>query len=707
MNRRYTSLTGVFSLMNRRLASPKLKWDTLLRSKETKNLISKLYGINLIILDHYISYIVRYLKRIIASNGITTVCKAIKALEHEINLGKGFSCVAPLWIGKKVFFRKTIPEEVSRIYLTVHRNMYCEPILQLGTIQFPSATEKWQSFIDRYELQLNNVSKFINKIAHPLVEQLMGEYYVKKNPDVKHAAWNYIGNLSNDPTVDSNDRTGGLEYPLRVTLSNCTNGPALSSQLVDAWILSQEQFLEMREALQWLFKMYDYKVDILSDGLLYNITDREPEKVISKVVPIQDKSCKTRVIAVFDTYSQVALRPIHFFLENFLRRLRSDYTFDHDKGVKNLLDRMRKNIEIRNLYGYQGHKFYSFDISSATDTIPKELGFWAGFQVLKVLVNDQFTDEICRKTWDSVQKVLINRDFKTPRGDFVRYTCGQPMGAYGSFPLLALSQHTLVWLAAEIEGVRKGSFSYAVVGDDLVINHDKVALTYERLANELGIPINTEKSIVSENKFEFCKRIAFDGELRKVPSLSSYFVAALTGSPGPLISLYNQYGLRTPHYNRWGGFFGYGVVRSHIAFMNLEIHGGPTSVIHIPDAVKTHADRCIFVLKVTTSETKIPKVLDSSPYLKRLNYGASVLSIFKSNIKKLVKAGITSIWMQLLQIRANTFYLAYEMSYQHYRELRRLRRKPITFLSIDKDRIDKLRRLCMQWKNAWVYVIKT
>lgn len=697
----FSALSGVFSQMTKNLNDSKISWRTLLRSKEVRRLISDLYKIDYKVIDTFCNTLRNKLRRMIASNGIITVCKAIKAFEHAYNL-KINTYVSPMWITSSLFFKENIPIEVSRIFLTLHRNMFVKPVLDIVSIQTPSATLLWHDFCLRYKQQLDLVGSKIHSLATPLVSKLMGDYFVKKDPLKKHEAWNYIGNLSNDPTVDSNSRTGGMEHPLRVTTAMNANGPALSSQLTDAWILSLDNFAGMRNHLQHLFKMLDYKVDILTDGSLFDLSQGRPEEVISKVVAIQDKSCKSRTIAIFDTYSQVALRPIHFFLEHFLKKIsRTDFTFDHDKGIYSLMKSASKDIT-RESYGHPRNKMYSFDVTSATDTIPKELGLWAGYQAFKVLINDQFTEQLCQQTWHSVTEVLINRDFKTPDGGFTRYTCGQPMGAYGSFPLLALSQHSLVWLAAEIENVNVRHFTYAVVGDDLVIHNDKVGLRYAQLCKELGIPINTSKSIVSQDSFEFCKRVVVGEEIRKVPSLSTFYVASMTGSPGPLIKLYNNFRLETPKYKLFGRVFGYDVVRHHISVMHLTVRDGPTSEkLFIPEAVLTHAERCIFVEEFINSFPKVQKVVATNPYLQRLNYGSQILSIFKNSIKKLVKTGNIHMWTQLLKIRANTFYLGYEMVYHHFVSLRRMRNKTFFFQKIQKEKMIKLRRLCMRWRNTW------
>jgi hypothetical protein len=75
------------------------------------------------------------------------------------------------------------------------------------------------------------------------------------------------------------------------------------------------------------------------------------------------------------------------------------------------------------------------------------------------------------------------------KNEGVKYEVGQPMGAYSSWAMLALTHHIVVLLAAKLAGV-KNFTSYALLGDDIVINHDVVAENYVHLMSTLGVSIN-------------------------------------------------------------------------------------------------------------------------------------------------------------------------------------------------------------------------
>jgi len=87
---------------------------------------------------------------------------------------------------------------------------------------------------------------------------------------------------------------------------------------------------------------------------------------------------------------------------------------------------------------------------------------------------------------------------------FIKYSVGQPMGAYSSFGLLALTHHVIVRVAA----IRSKVFNfedYCVLGDDVVIYNDIIASEYQNLMNSLGLTINPYKSVISKDFAEFAK----------------------------------------------------------------------------------------------------------------------------------------------------------------------------------------------------------
>lgn len=108
---------------------------------------------------------------------------------------------------------------------------------------------------------------------------------------------------------------------------------------------------------------------------------------------------------------------------------------------------------------------------------------------------------------------MTQRDWVLLSNDWIdnpvtlRYSVGQPMGALSSWPMLALTHHVIVQIAA----LRVGIYNfcdYALLGDDIVIANDEVAREYHRIMTAvLGVEINDFKSLVSDHCFEFAKRL--------------------------------------------------------------------------------------------------------------------------------------------------------------------------------------------------------
>jgi hypothetical protein len=94
----------------------------------------------------------------------------------------------------------------------------------------------------------------------------------------------------------------------------------------------------------------------------------------------------------------------------------------------------------------------------------------------------------------------------------IKYKVGQPMGAYSSWAMLALTHHAIVQFAAWKAGRRSWFTAYALLGDDVVIFHTNVAMKYLEIMRELGVEISFAKSLSSTNgSYEFAKRYIYRG----------------------------------------------------------------------------------------------------------------------------------------------------------------------------------------------------
>jgi len=224
---------------------------------------------------------------------------------------------------------------------------------------------------------------------------------------------------------------------------------------------------------------------------------------------VYDQAGKARVVAITNWWIQLCLKPLHDSIFRSLRPLETDGTFDQAAP----LDALYANRDPKS-------KFSCFDLSSATDRLPITLQV----DILNALgVRGDLWSGVLDFPW-SISAELLKADkgfnaallhFKTFPSHIslhpirkewsVKYKVGQPMGAYSSWGMLAVTHHVIVQVAALRVGLSNFKH-YCVLGDDIVINNDKVAEAYIDLMSALGVKINPSKSIISMDVVEFAKR---------------------------------------------------------------------------------------------------------------------------------------------------------------------------------------------------------
>jgi len=208
--------------------------------------------------------------------------------------------------------------------------------------------------------------------------------------------------------------------------------------------------------------------------------------LLGRLSVVYDQAGKARVIAITNWWLQVSLKPLHNAVFKVLRKLENcDGTFDQDGALNKFIKRL-SGKEVT---------YHSFDLSAATDRIPIDLQ--------KLILNT-----LVPSLGD---KWFLLLDFAWAyKGGYYKYSVGQPMGAYSSWAMLALTHHVIVRIAALNCGI-KNFEDYVILGDDIVIANDDVAREYSNLMKSLGVSINMSKSIVSTRFCEFAKRWVGDG----------------------------------------------------------------------------------------------------------------------------------------------------------------------------------------------------
>lgn len=79
----------------------------------------------------------------------------------------------------------------------------------------------------------------------------------------------------------------------------------------------------------------------------------------------------------------------------------------------------------------------------------------------------------------------------------VRFATGQALGFLSSWPLFALCHHFLVWYCADRIYPGRKFRKYALLGDDIVIGHSRVAAEYQNVMSELGFGLSLPEIVES------------------------------------------------------------------------------------------------------------------------------------------------------------------------------------------------------------------
>lgn len=71
----------------------------------------------------------------------------------------------------------------------------------------------------------------------------------------------------------------------------------------------------------------------------------------------------------------------------------------------------------------------------------------------------------------------------------VRYAVGNPMGFYTSWAAFALSHHAVLrYLGKKVcPGVKPGQLKYVILGDDVLIWDDRLAMAYKDFLSRMGV----------------------------------------------------------------------------------------------------------------------------------------------------------------------------------------------------------------------------
>jgi len=264
------------------------------------------------------------------------------------------------------------------------------------------------------------------------------------------------------------------------------NGPGLQGALADLIGIKDSPILDSLRTFYPADAPIWRLLNVISTPL-YQLTlsyFKVSYKRLRKLSVKEDKETKSRIFAILDYWSQSALRTLHKQLYQQLKRLPGDCTFNQTR----LNSSFAKDLS-------RSSKFYSFDLSAATDRFPVEIQQ----RLLSLLTSPEVAE-----SW---RQIMVSEEFYH-KGRSYKYSCGQPMGAYSSWALFALCHHMVVHVAGLRAGLtaKQTKHCYMLLGDDIVIHHDEVACHYRDIIHSLGVEISEVKTHISKDSFEFAKR---------------------------------------------------------------------------------------------------------------------------------------------------------------------------------------------------------
>ena len=204
---------------------------------------------------------------------------------------------------------------------------------------------------------------------------------------------------------------------------------------------------------------------------------------------IQEPGLKLRVVANPIRVGQSFLDPLKTLLLETLRGLANDCTFDQEKGIRQVQSWLKKDITV-----------YSVDLADATNLFPWHYQLAVMNTVLEKNKPTDLNGANQVKAMQLMMQAYVKGVWSTPHGD-KQFLRGQPLGLGPSFPLFALSHHTLLQeCGAKPE-------DYVILGDDICISSLQVYTEYRKKLLLLGCKVSEDKCLTSRLLAEFAGKL--------------------------------------------------------------------------------------------------------------------------------------------------------------------------------------------------------
>jgi len=410
------------------------------------------------------------------SQDVSTLCKSIETLIKTNGFNFTFQYLKEC-LRITVKFIAGSPETVYTNGVRVRVNSHGLPVIIPSGLRIHLGTGSEQVLVTRLVLTCLSIFRTFPTKVKPCLDSIIEPF---NGISLTFACKGVVKRFAGKSGIGFGKIRGFISEsagPISKRATWGSGNDALALLLYPTVAFSVVQLLIAQRAYLYIASLFIIWISYGPYFVLAYVIGGQSKAPIGRLSVVYDQAGKARIVAITNWWLQLCLKPLHDSIFRFLETIPQDGTFNQTAPLDLIL-------KLNN-----DHEFSCFDLSSATDRLPVDLQ-------VDILNNLGVNGKLWRK--------LLNIPWQF-KGQEIRYSVGQPMGAYSSWAMLALTHHSIVKLAAHKCGLKDFS-DYAVLGDDIVIKHDAVAASYLSLMEMLGVKINPSKSIVSKDICEFAKR---------------------------------------------------------------------------------------------------------------------------------------------------------------------------------------------------------
>lgn len=348
------------------------------------------------------------------------------------------------------------------------------------------------------ELPQDTISKFVDWLEQYLPNGL-GSGCLNRQPNLFASRWMKIRECTPLCMTPPSDKMSPFLRLVDGQVQQC-NGPRSSTETISTTLLWYSR------TFQSIYHRHVGQISSCLDGTEFlpvyqsdGIYTKEEPPVGRISLLNKDGSAKIRAIASPSYDLQVCLAPMKQVLQVFVETNPCSTVFNQDKGREDAAQWLARGDVV---YGYDQSSFtdrfpYQLQRQIAVELESRSLGVTqCDIELLDLAVHGKWTCPQIQKTCSFT------------------YAIGQPMGLNPSFFLATLGHICVCFQAARnCNKVKSLADSVRIVGDDIVISDRDIASQYHMLmAEKLGVTINLDKSMRSDQATTFCgKLITKDG----------------------------------------------------------------------------------------------------------------------------------------------------------------------------------------------------